>query len=407
MNNTTVAFLTKLKKLEQQLTIARLSDFSYPDARDALNILRTRVKKKRIQVEESERFSTGTRNAILRDVNFLIVRLTAIAGIITRSASVRNAFELYAPFLEICKSLVGNDARLVLSSEWEYVPFTYPQNLAELPEFIVIGLPASESDNVLIFPAAGHELGHSVWSKHGLADKFKPRIEGHVSDALRRNLQEFEAVFPDVKGADLDQDMFVQYIKSSIVYSVNRQAEETFADFIGLLLFGEGYLCAFEYLIAPQIVGARSKEYPETQERAATLQKFANDKLGVARDGYSNSFSVDTPFRLPHDTFICSIADQVVRELHEEIYSSANGIVTHSGINLPSADGTAAVLGAFIRGVPYDDSVALGDLINAAWHVFHSGEQENHRQQGHGFADFISDLVLKSAEIHEISRLLK
>jgi hypothetical protein len=332
LNNTTAAFLVKLKKLEQQLTIARLSDFSYPDAREALDILQSRLQKKRSQIEESENFSPGTRNAILRDVNHLILRLTTIAGIITRSASVRNAFELYAPFLEICKSLVGNDARLILSSEWQYVPFTFPQNLAELPEFIVIGLPASESDNVLIFPAAGHELGHSIWSKHALDDSFKEQIEGRVGEALKRNQPQFEAVFPAVRGADLDQDMFVQYIKSSIVSSVGRQVEETFADFIGLLIFGESYLCAFEYLIAPQIIGARSKEYPDTQERATTLQRFARDKLNVIREHYAESFSPDTPFRLPHDQFICSMADEVVREMQEEVFLRASDIVTKGGL---------------------------------------------------------------------------
>ena len=172
-------------------------------------------------------------SAILRDTNYLIARVTRIAGIIVRSASVRNAFELYAPFLEMCKSLVGNDAHLILSSEWEYVPFTYPQSLEDLPSFIVIGLPASESDNVLIFPAAGHELGHSVWSKNSLGGEFKGRIESAVSDILLANRSDFEIVFPEVKGTDFDQDLFVQHKKSAVFLSAIKQAEETFCDFFG------------------------------------------------------------------------------------------------------------------------------------------------------------------------------
>jgi hypothetical protein len=401
------SFLVKLKNLERQITIARLADFSFPDAREALDILQNRLKKKWEQIEESKSFSTATRNAILRDANHLISRFTTIAGIITRSASVRNAFELYFPFLELCQRLVGADARLILSSEWQYVPFTYPQSLADLPEFIIIGLPASESDNVLIFPAAGHELGHSIWAKCALGEMLKPEMEGRVNEALRRHRPEFETTFPDAKGADLDQDMFVQYIKSAIVSSVGSQVEETFADFIGLLIFADSYLSAFEYLVAPHMMGARTKEYPDTHERATTLQRVAKQKLGIEHNGYSEAFSVDTPFRLPHDRFICSLADEVVNELQDHIFDKAQGIVTTAAIPLPNEEKLDAVHAAFSRGVPYDIDATLGDLINAGWRIFRQGESKIHAQQGRSPADYISDLVLKSAEIHEIERILR
>lgn len=407
MNHTSRTFLTKLKKLEQQLTIARLSDFSYPDARDALDILRNRLELRENQIVESETFSPATRNAILREVNYLISRITAVAGIITRSATVRNAFELYAPFLEVCKALVGEDARLILSSEWEYVPFTYPQSLAELPQFIVIGLPASESDNVLVFPTAGHELGHSVWSKHSVADQFKSRIEQEVAEAFRQNRGQFEQVFPDLKGADLDQDMFVQHIKSTVFAATLSQSEETFSDFVGLLLFGESYLFAFEYLIAPQLAGGRSKEYPDTLERAQTLETFAKEKLGVEVGGFSGAFLASTPFRFPHDNFVCAMADQVLSAARESIFESARAIITNSGIPMPSNEATSSVYDAFARGVPYDDSASLGDLVNAGWRVFRAGDQQLHANQGHTLIEYTSDLILKSAEIHEIRRLLQ
>jgi hypothetical protein len=407
LNHITREFLTKLKKLEQQLTIARLSDFSYPDARDALDILRSRLQHRGGQVAESESFSAATRNAILREINYLISRITAVTGIITRSASVRNAFELYAPFLEICKALVGGDARLILSSEWEFVPFTYPQTLAELPQFIVIGLPASESDNVLVFPAAGHELGHSVWSKHSVGDHFKIRVEQQIDESFRKNRSQFDGTFPDLKGADLEQDMFVQHIKSSVFSAAMMQAEETFSDFMGLLLFGESYLFAFEYLIAPQISGVRSKEYPDTFERAATLEKFAREKLSIDISSYANNFMGNTPFRFPHDNFICAMADEVLSELCIDIFAEAQRIVVAAHISMPSAAATTRVFEAFARGIPYDDGVALGDLINAGWRVFRDGDQEIHASQGHSIIEYTSDLILKSAEIHEIGSILK
>ena len=124
----TQIFLTKLDKLEHQITIARLADYSYPDGLTALELLSSRTKRMRQQVTDADNYSAATRTAILREANFLIVRVTYIVGMITRSTSVRNAFELYVPFLDLCKALVGSDARLLISSEWQYVPFTHPQS---------------------------------------------------------------------------------------------------------------------------------------------------------------------------------------------------------------------------------------------------------------------------------------
>jgi hypothetical protein len=406
LNHTSQAFLTKLKRLEQQLVIARLADFSYPDAQEALDVLRFKLQRRRAQIEESESFSAATRTAILRETTYLISRITAILGIITRSASVRNAFEFYAPFLGICKALVGNDARLILSSEWEYVPFTYPQSLAELPQFIVIGLPASESDNALIFPVAGHELGHSVWAKHELAYQFKVRFEDRVNEAFKRNRPLLENTFAGLAGADLEQDMFVQHIKSSVFLSLLSQAEETFSDFMGLILFGESYMFAFEYLIAPQMTGGRAKEYPDTHERAMTLERYARDKIGVDISNYAEAFSANTPFRLPHENFICVIADEVLRELHDDIFARTQGIISAAAISLPSLLGTEEAEKAFGRGVPYDGSIVLGDLINAGWRVVRGGDQMIHSKQGRNLIDYISDLILKSAEVQEIRRIV-
>lgn len=178
MDTTGEIFLTKLRRLQAQLMVARNAEYSYKDSIDALDLLLARVSHQMGRVKDSEKFAPAIRQAILREANFLITRATSISGIIIRSTSVRNAFELYLPFLDVCKALVGNSAKLILSSEWQYIPFTYPQNIQELPDFIFIGLPASESDNALVFPCAGHELGHSVWQKY--------RLQTRINVSLRR-----------------------------------------------------------------------------------------------------------------------------------------------------------------------------------------------------------------------------
>ena len=74
-----------------------------------------------------------------------------LLGFVLRSTNVRNAFEVFRPLLrlagDILETKVPKDQRqtqLVLSSEWEYSPFVYP-DLPELPGFVLIGLPSPES----------------------------------------------------------------------------------------------------------------------------------------------------------------------------------------------------------------------------------------------------------------------
>jgi hypothetical protein len=91
----------------------------------------------------------------------------------------------------------------------------------------------------------------------------------------------------------------------------------------------------------------------------------------------------------------------------ESIFESARAIITNSGIPMPSNEASSRVYDAFARGVPYDDSASLGDLVNAGWRVFRAGDQQLHANQGHTLIEYTSDLILKSAEIHEIRRLLQ
>ena len=120
----TLSFVTKLRRLEAQINSASLADYAYADGQAALSILQGRTRAAITRIKDKENLSVNTLNSVLRDANFLLIIATYIVGIIIRSTSVRNGFELYAPFLDICHRLLGDDARLILSSEWQYVPFT-------------------------------------------------------------------------------------------------------------------------------------------------------------------------------------------------------------------------------------------------------------------------------------------
>src|SRR3546814_8743121 len=94
------------------------------------------------------------------------------------------------PIKRLVETAVSPDARLIMSSEWKFVPFTYPMTLDWLPGFALVGGPAPESDNVLIVPLAGHEIGHSAWRSKQLKDQLMAdRSEEHTSElqSLMRN----------------------------------------------------------------------------------------------------------------------------------------------------------------------------------------------------------------------------
>src|SRR5262249_55869158 len=72
-------------------------------------------------------------------------------------------------------------------------------------------------------------------------------------------------------------------------YSI-RQCEEVFADFMGLRLFGEGYLHSFEYLIAPFTGEMRSRDYPDMRTRAEFLERAAIKFSISVPEGYVQNF---------------------------------------------------------------------------------------------------------------------
>jgi hypothetical protein len=87
---------------------------------------------------------------------------------------VRNAFELLDPLQSIVDEVLQGRPELLLSSEWDYVPFAYPQSLDDLRSFVLIGLPASEAASALLLPLAGHEIGHAVWRNLGIGGSVGP-----------------------------------------------------------------------------------------------------------------------------------------------------------------------------------------------------------------------------------------
>ncbi len=173
--NATLSQIRKLKTIE----------FPHKDSYDALVSIENHLLM--LGADHDQALEEGSIDAITmvsEMVNKKIIELLPILGHVIRSTNVRNAFEIYAPLLRISKTLLGEETKLLISSEWEYAPFAYPQTHPFLSDFVLIGLPASESSNALIVPLAGHELGHLLWRKERYKTQFIPEIEGHVIEQI-------------------------------------------------------------------------------------------------------------------------------------------------------------------------------------------------------------------------------
>lgn len=340
----------------------------------------------------------------------LIDDVLGLLGIISNSANVRNSFEIHGPVLDLAKRLLSdNNAKLIISFEWKYIPFTYPQNHPNLPSFVIIGMPASEASNALVLPAIGHELGHSLWLRDRCRDHFEPGINQAIIQAIKGRLRkEYNRLFRksfNVTADDCDDYKNLWTWAEGADYCF-RQIEEIFSDFVGLSLFGTSYLDSFEYLLSPALSTERVPEYPAVATRAQYLEDNAA-RVGVTVAGqYKTLFaSQDSPFdpkRNEHfqmiladdasDSLVISVADHVAR------------LCASRGVHPPEVTETKQSLNNFLMGVPAEHTTGLGPILNAGWSAFKNQEFMP------GYSDpnrikTISELILKSVEIYEIERM--
>jgi len=82
---------------------------------------------------------------------------------------------------------------------------------AELPKFVLIGVPAFESSNPLLISLAGHELGHNVWNQEDLGKKFDAALRDEVLKALKTTYwNAYQQIYPNTQPGDLLTDMYAR-----------------------------------------------------------------------------------------------------------------------------------------------------------------------------------------------------
>lgn len=305
--------------------------------------------------------------------------------------------------MRLAQTLLGSSTKLLLSSEWDYSPFVYlPSN--DLPDCVLIGIPAFESANPLLISLAGHELGHNVWSQNHVGSKIDAVLRDKILEAIRGPFwTEFEPFSPNASHSNLTTDLFVQQTWQPAHAFAKRQLEEIFCDVMGLRLFSEAYLHAFAYLLSPCIGGERSPTYPSTHDRVAYLLAASND-LGVSvPTDFANLFDSESAPSNPVTQMLVKVADFGVKQLFQSILQEARNIADAKGSPNRNRARIDSIQEDFKMVMPSDGNAPLTDVINAGWELFHDDGLWNDVPQirSEDRLRVLYDLILKSCEISE------
>lgn len=333
-----------------------------------------------------------------------------VLGFVQRSTDVVGALEMHRPLHRIVKGTVGREAHLLLTSDWEYSPYTYVHERLLKKGIVLVGLPASEAGNGLIMPLAGHEIGHNVWHAGDLDQHFAPiAFRALVAELTGERLREFQKYAGEIEPHQVD-DLAGQAVWEPAYAWTMSQCQEMFCDFVGLLLFRESYLHAFQYLLSPG-GGARDPTYPSTRSRATYLVQAAV-RLGVqAQSDYIESFDDESSDAKDKDAFLLSVSDAARESMTDALVSMAETKLAGCVRDAHSIDERQLVLAAFARGTPASGGIKLVNLVNAAWEIESAGitiwqrEYPKLAKDPKECSRVLNELFLKSLEVLEIELL--
>lgn len=402
----------RIKSVLEVISDLKKADFPYSHSKSALE----KVEELFVQLGEdlSDTINRGDQDLIRNICTTIleqIVQMLPVIGFILRSTNVRNAFEVHGPLLTLSRLLLGDEIKLLISSEWSYSPYTYLP-ISSLKNFVFIGFPATESSNPLVLPLAGHELGHSIWIKNNLESDFTTPITESILENIRKNKwPEFKALFPGTskKPEELGQGVFDLSATAPSTAWALYQVQESFCDFLGLKLFGFSFLYAFAHLLAP---GGRSRVhyYPSLPTRVANLVTSANKYSVIVPPGFDD---MATNYPTPSDwtvreTFLVSLADDALSSNIDSIIDLAEIEAGKAKDQFPKdGEDMDIVKKCLAIGVPCEKSGNLPNILNAAWLLQSDDSLWKVSPNIENKNSLLRELVLKSIEILEFETRTK
>ncbi len=331
-----------------------------------------------------------------------------LLGFILRSSNVRNAFEVFDPLIAMCASVLGQDVRLIYSSEWDYSPFTESFNFPKIDNVVVVGLPAHESSNALLIPVVGHELGHTKWTKADVLSNIGKDIEKDVLAYVMEKLDDIVGKSrADNYRAQSDPEDVVTLFVSEVAeaqYYAKLQCEEVFCDVVGTRIFGASYLRAFSYLIFPSPKGVERHtwEYPSHGARGKFMKEAAAHFGTPGPDVFGNEYDDIPQSKLSNpEKHMVAAADKATELAFPRILKEVERLITNSVVPPVNEDNVKALMEAFAFEVPGNDTFNLPDIIEAAWRTHLAGLEHGERFKR---LQALNELVFKTIEVSEFYR---
>lgn len=384
-------------------------DFPYKDSLDALNIVAAEFRDIRQTLIDSTNPAiapAALKGYCARALDAIFGNLPLV-GFLARSANANGAPEFHGPMRRLTAKAIGDDAKLVISSEWDFSPFTLLYPHSALSEFVLVGLPMSESGNALVASLAGHELGHNIWRHHKVLQRVVPLAQEKLRTCILGRWADFKKETHLTDPKQLDDLIGQTYLADPFRRAV-AQSEELFCDLVGLRVFGEGYLYAFEYLLAPGVSGDRSTDYPRVQDRVKVLQDSAIAWEISAPAAFPESFE-------PQDVgglFLQSFADETALALVPDLMKFAGELTAPLALVKHTDQDVEKLAARFRALVPATGAQHLGWLINAGWRVYFSevvglstSNSPLSKLKDEDRARVLNELLLKSFEVFEIEEL--
>jgi hypothetical protein len=318
--------------------------------------------------------------------------MSIYAGKLLRASNARNAFEWFGPFASLFRKVVNgrghtNDL-VVFSSEWHYnlEVTSMPLQTEEAGELRdrafawFIGYPAFESENPLVLPVVGHEIGHAFWHRKDSSGLFTQVVNRLINSHF---------------GKENATSKKASWTKEHVL----RQVEELFCDTVAALLFGPSFLYAFRYMLAPSGLNSgerRNAGYPDVRKRAQYLIDLSKN-LG---------WSLPTDFADVFQATIGEVEFGIVDGMVDTLQPWVEKVATIQLRNFApdefySLDETQLVLRDFSRALPCSIPVRVSSLINAGYLLLegHACFEPGRQVPREDRAGLLSELVFKSLEL--------
>lgn len=366
-----------LQKLSSAVKLTELllnSDWPYDDSRKALDEIHKVFKR---QLEEMSGLSGASKEIQVswcRNTRSRLKELIGFVGVIMRSAEVRNSFESYYPIRTLCDNLLGREFGIILGSEWSYSPFVYPIPNETLKKYIFFGLPSTESQNALLVPVAGHELGHALWRMGNHSEAVVEKITSikqTLVDIIKRRPREDPSqavLFPEYGPATPGPTEIQQYTSNRPIFELaSRQVEEVFCDVVGCWIFGDSFVHAYCYLMSPDDGYRQSSYYPTNRARAefisVAMQEFYQKKTDIL-----DRFPVISGDGRQESNKDVISADTITKDMFKYVLDAVKFIMEKVKIERPKLDAEDAAYSSLLRIGP-SMSGTPQEVINAGWRL--------------------------------------